>query len=262
MDYRVDLDSFRGPLDLLLFLVRRQEVDICDIPIARVADQFLDSLRGGQLVDVDRAGEFLVMAATLMEIKSRTLLPREEVSAEETDPRMELVKQLVEYKRYKDAAAALELCEESQACRVPRQPVDVPDAPDPARQPLRSVELWDLLSAFGRILRETLALQPQQVLVDETPMHVYQEQVLAQLASGVRLGLRDLFTPPHTRPRLVGLFLALLELIRGCQIRAEQGDDFGEIWLVPAPPALESAAGTLSPRAEPAGTGREEVARG
>src|SRR5262249_24513343 len=97
MDYKVELDTFRGPLDLLLFLIKRNEVDIADIPIARIAEQFLDYLNVLQLVDVEWAGEFLVMAATLMEIKSRMLLPRpEEQGAAEEDPRLELVKQLIE----------------------------------------------------------------------------------------------------------------------------------------------------------------------
>src|SRR5690348_16042131 len=109
-DYLVDIDTFRGPLDLLLYLVKRDEVDVRDIPIARVAEQFKEYLDVLQLIDVERAGDFLVMAATLMEIKSRLLLPRPEESAEpDDDPRQDLVKQLVQYKRFKDAAAVLEM---------------------------------------------------------------------------------------------------------------------------------------------------------
>src|SRR5438552_13349751 len=109
MDYLVDLDSFRGPLDLLLYLVKRNEVDICDIPIAQVAEQFRQYLSLLELIDVEWAGDFLVMAATLMEIKSKMLLPRlEEASQEEDDPRQELVRQLIEYKKFKDAALFLE----------------------------------------------------------------------------------------------------------------------------------------------------------
>src|SRR6516225_7708520 len=125
MDYQVDLDMFRGPLDLLLFLVKRHEVDICDIPIAKIADQFLEYLRVIELIDVERAGEFLVMAATLMEIKSRLLLPRsDELAEEEEDPRQELVRQLLEYKKIKDAAALLEEQAERQHYRLPRFPVE------------------------------------------------------------------------------------------------------------------------------------------
>ena len=121
MDYQVELDIFRGPLDLLLFLVKRHEVDICDIPIARVAEQFLAYLNMIQLIDVEWAGDFLVMAATLMEIKSRMLLPRpEELGPEEDDPRKELVRQLLEYKKYKDASSLLEQCRAAVAAAGPR----------------------------------------------------------------------------------------------------------------------------------------------
>src|SRR5437762_14196636 len=118
MDYQVDLDVFRGPLDLLLYLVKRQEVDICDIPIAQLTEQFLHYLGVLELIDVELAGDFLVMAATLMEIKSRMLLPRSDnPEEEESDPRLELVRQLLEYKKFKDAAAMLETQAERQLCR-------------------------------------------------------------------------------------------------------------------------------------------------
>src|ERR671937_303942 len=135
MDYLVDLDTFRGPLDLLLYLVKRNEVDIRDIPIARVTEQFLEHLRVLELIDVERAGDFLVMAATLMEIKSRMLLPRtEEEGEEEADPRLELVRQLIEYKKFKDAALLLEAQAERQSLRLSRLPVAPASAPDPSRQ--------------------------------------------------------------------------------------------------------------------------------
>jgi segregation and condensation protein A len=245
MDYQVDLDVFRGPLDLLLYLVKRQEVDICDIPIARVTEQYLDYLRVLEMIDVERAGDFLVLAATLMEIKSRMLLPRgEDSSDEEADPRLELVRQLIEYKKYKDAAILLEAQAERQLCRVPRQPAELPAPPNPAEQPLRSVELWDLVSAFGRLMRETLALQPQQIVVDQTPIHVYLELILQRLRHEPRVAFSTLFTPPYYRGRLLGLFLALLELVKTRQAFAEQPVVFGEIWLT-----LASTAGPASPPA-------------
>src|SRR5215813_5619180 len=182
MEYNVQLETFRGPLDLLLFLVKRHEVDIRDIPIARVAEQFLEYLTVIQQIDVEWAGEFLVMAATLMEIKSRMLLPRaEEIEAEEDDPRLELVKQLIEYKKYKEAAALLEEQAERQLTRLPRVPVDLPRQLDPAQQPIQRVELWDLVSAFGRLMRETNALLPRQIVMDETPIHVHMERILEML---------------------------------------------------------------------------------
>jgi segregation and condensation protein A len=242
MDYLVDLDTFRGPLDLLLYLVKRSEVDICDIPIARITEQYMDYLEGIKVLDVERAGDFIVMAATLMEIKSRMLLPRTEEQGEEAvDPRLELVKQLLEYKKFKDAAALLEERAERQLCRVPRSPVE-PSGPA-AEAPLAAVELWDLVSAFGRLMRETLALQPRQIVADETPIHVYMERIMERVEAETRLPFASLFAPPHYRNRLIGLFLATLELIKSKHIFAEQEVSFGQIMIskyvepAPLPPA-------------------------
>jgi segregation and condensation protein A len=237
-DYQVVLDTFRGPLDLLLYLVKRDEIDVLDIPIARVAAQFKEYLDVLSLIDVERAGEFLVLAATLMEIKSKLLLPQPEAPAEPAeDPRRELVRQLLEYKRFKEASEALEALADERGLRLPRAPV--PEAPAKAGPPaLRPVELWDLVSAFGRLMRETLAHQPQTITVDHTPLHVHMSAVLARLAEEPRLAFSSLFTPPHTRSRLVGLFLAILELAKGGRLLAEQAGPFDEIWLALAPAAL------------------------
>jgi segregation and condensation protein A len=240
MDYQVDIDTFRGPLDLLLYLVKRQEIDIRDIAIAQVADQFLEYLQVLQVVDVERAGDFLVMAATLMEIKSRLLLPRvAEATEDEPDPRQELVRQLVEYKKFKDAALHLEEFADLQASRLPRQATE--RLPNAAEQPLRQVELWDLVSSFGRLMRETLTLEPQRIVVDQTPMHVYMDGILARLSHRGTVPFSSIFTPPYHRSRLTGLFLALLELVRECKIHVEQSDIFGEIEM-----RLSSAAETLA----------------
>jgi segregation and condensation protein A len=163
------------------------------------------------------------------------LLPRSEGPADaDTDPRLELVRQLMEYKKYKDAAALLEAQAERRLSRLPRAPVELPAPPDPAQQPLRQVEVWDLVSAFGRLMRETLALQPQQIIVDQTPVHIYMDSIRHQLQTEPRLAFAAVFTPPHTRARLVGLFLALLELIRAQEVVVEQPEVFGEIWLAAA----------------------------
>jgi segregation and condensation protein A len=240
-NYQVELDTFRGPLDLLLYLVKRHEVDVCDIPIARVAEQFVAHLNVLQIVNVEMAGEFLVMAATLMEIKSKMLLPRaEEGGAPEEDPRLELVRQLIEYKKYKDAATLLEAQAERQQARLARQPVETPAPLNPAQQPVRRVELWDLVSAFGRLMRETSALQPRQIVMDETPIQVYMERILEGLRTRPRLSLTELFSPPWTRGRLLGLFLAVLQLVRDRRVHLEQPEAFGDIWVAPAPPAGES----------------------
>ena len=236
-DYQVVLDAFRGPLDLLLFLVKREEVDVRDIPVARVAEQFKDYLDVLTLIDVERAGDFLVTAATLMEIKSKLLLPHAEESAETVeDPRRQLVQQLIQYKRFKDAAGLLESQAERHALRLPRQPAAAGPSHSPQR--LQTVELWDLVSAFGRLMRETMAQQTHDVVVDQTPLHVYMGMILDRLQAEVRLPFAAIFTPPHTRGRLVGLFLGVLELTKQRRIVPEQSEPFTEIWvaLAPEPP--------------------------
>jgi segregation and condensation protein A len=252
-DYQVDLDIFRGPLDLLLYLVKRDEVDVRDISIARVAEQFKEYLDVMQILDVERAGEFLVMAATLMEIKSRMLLPRVEGEDESADdPRLELVRQLMQYKRFKDAAAQLDALAERHSYRLPRQPVASPASP--AAPGVRPVELWDLVSAFGRLMRETMALQPQEIVVDQTPQHVYMDAIVRRLRREGRVSFASLFTPPYTRGRLVGLFLAVLELTKGRRVVPEQATPFSDIWLSLAPepftPVPETGPAT-PPEAEP-----------
>jgi segregation and condensation protein A len=258
-EYLVDLDTFHGPLDLLLYLVKKDEVDIRDIPIARVAKQFKQYLEVLQLIDVESAGDFLVMASTLMEIKSKLLLPRPEETADgaEADPRLELVRQLLQYKRFKDAAVALETRAEQQSYRLPRQPIPTPANPSlPAVQP---VELWDLVSAFGRLMRETMALQPQQIVADQTPLHVYMELIVRRLEQEGPLSLAALFTPPRTRGRLIGLFLAVLELTKGKRVVPEQDGPYGEIRLALMPIVAEPAVEVDQPAASPHVSGNGAV---
>jgi segregation and condensation protein A len=232
--YRVALDTFHGPLDLLLYLVKRNEVDVLDVPLGRLTDQFLDYLRVLPEVDVELAGDFLVMAATLMEIKSRSLLPAAaSVGGEaEADPRRELVRQLLEYRKFKDAAAALQQQAEAHATRLPRLAVEEFRPESGSAPAVRPVELWDLVSAFARLMRETRALAPTTIAVDDTPQHVYEELVMARVASERRVAFRAVFTPPFTKARLIGLFLAVLELIKRTAIWLEQSQPFGDIWLL------------------------------
>ncbi len=237
MPYTVALDAFHGPLDLLLYLVKRNEVDVLDIPIAKLADQFLAYIQAmREELDIEFAGEFLVMAATLMEIKSRSLLPADAqiTPDDQPDPRRELVRQLLEYRKFKDAATALEARAEEAGTRVPRQE---PPEPTQERGPkVRPVELWDLVSAFARLMRETQSLQPTTILVDDTPQHVYEAQVKERvLAAGGRLAFRDAFTAPYFKVRLIGIFLAILELIRNRGLGLEQPEPEGDIVLLTLP---------------------------
>jgi segregation and condensation protein A len=233
MTYTVSLDTFHGPLDLLLYLVRREEVDILDISINTVAEQFLDYLRMMKELDVELAGDFLVMAATLMEIKAKSLLPKIEddsTSEDEPDPRKELVIQLLEYRRFKDAAQALEQQAEKHATRFPRLAQLEPETPKTPG--VRPVELWDLVSAFARIMRETQASETTAVLVDDTPQHVYEQRIREAVESRGRVPLRDLFTAPLHRLQIIGWFLAMLEVVKLGHVLLEQPVPYGEIELV------------------------------
>jgi segregation and condensation protein A len=232
MIHQVAVDAFHGPLDLLLYLVKRNEVDVRDIPVAQIAEQFLDYLEAIQTIDVEWAGEFLVMAATLMEIKSKLLLPRAESepeAAEGPDPRRELVRQLIEYRKTKDAAGHLDRLAEERQFLVARIP---PDDEEGATSPrFRRVEMWDLVSAFGRFVRETQALLPLHLVSDETPQTTYLELVRSKLRNSSPIEFRTLFEPPHTRPRLIGIFLAVLELIKLAEIQLDKSEREDEIWL-------------------------------
>lgn len=232
MPYTVSLDAFHGPLDLLLYLVKRNEVDVLDIPIANITDQFLEYLQVVRDLDVEQAGDFLVMAATLMEIKSRMLLPsgEDEEEQDQLDPRRELVKQLLEYRKFKDAATALEERAEQQGTRLTR--LEPPEPVVDTGPAVKPVELWDLVSAFARLMRETQALQPATIAVDDTPQHVYEAQILDRVRAEGRVLFRAVFTPPYHKARLIGIFLAILELIRHHGLGLDQPDPEGEIWLV------------------------------
>ncbi|MDH7599266.1 MAG: segregation/condensation protein A [Sedimentisphaerales bacterium] len=234
--YRVNLDIFCGPLDLLLYLVRKEEVDIYNIPIARITDQYLRYLQMLQSLDIDLASEFLVMAATLMEIKSAMLLPRTEPVELElqqaTDPRQELIRQLLEYKRFKDAANLLQARADSHAARFPRPDVSLPDSDREARQiDLEQVSPWDLLEAFDAICRATGQMINLQAISDETPIDLYQIEILHRLQTEGPLTFKRLFEGKPNRLEMVMHFLALLELIRAGLVWAEQAQDGGEIYL-------------------------------
>ena len=234
MNFRVDLEVFRGPLDLLLYLVRKHEVDIVEIPITPITEQFLEYLAVLEQLDIDAVGDFVDMASMLIEIKSRMLLPRGgEVEEELQDPRQELVRRLLEYKKFKDAASMLDERSRDWQQRYPRLSDDLPPRrTDPAEQQIREVELWDLVSAFGRVMRDNQAAQPSSVVYDETPIHVYMERIHDELRARGRLSFSDLFQRGMHKSSLIGIFLAVLELVRHHQVHTEQGELFGTIWIL------------------------------
>lgn len=235
---------FAGPLDLLLYLVRKHELEVLEIPIAVVAEQYLEILAVLEQIDVDAVGDFLEVATQLMEIKSRMMLPRHEEIEEEPvdDPRHELVSRLLEYKRYKEAAGLLEERARQWHLRFERRVNDLDeDARDPADQPIHEVELWDLVSAFSRVMKEKSAAKTTKIRYDDTPIDVHMARIEGRIAAQGRLSFASLFEPGMHRSQMVGLFLALLELIRHHRARVEQAELFGEIWVLP-PEATAMAA--------------------
>ena len=235
MDFHVDLNIFRGPLDLLLYLVRKHEVEIVDIPIALITDQYLEYLNVLKELDVAAVGDFLSMASLLIEIKSQQVLPRaDEVEEELEDPRQELVRRLLEYKQYRDAASILDERGRAWQQHYPRVAGDLPPRQrNLAEEPIREVELWDLVSAFGRIIRENVAARPSNIVYDDTPIHVHMSRILARLQERGRLAVSELLDVHLHKSVLIGMFLAILELVRHHRVRAEQNDLFGEIWILP-----------------------------
>ena len=239
MNFRIDLDNlFRGPLDLLLYLVRKHELDIIDIPISRITGQFLDYLAVIEQIDVNAVGEFIAMASILIEIKSQQVLPQieEEIEEEIEDPRNELVQQLLEYKKYRDAATVLDEQSRRWQQRFPRLSNDLPPRKrDLAEEPIREVELWDLVSAFGRILRENEAEPGERIVFDGTPVQVHMRKVYDRLQRERRIPFRHLFQIGMHRSTLVGIFLASMELVRHHHALCEQDDRFGEIVITADP---------------------------
>lgn len=235
MEFRVELETFRGPLDLLLYLVRKHELDVADLPIALVAEQYLAHLTVLQQLDVNDVGDFLDVASTLIEIKSQLVLPRGgEVTEPWDDPRDELVERLLEYKKYKDAASLLDERSRDWQQHYPRLANDVPPREvDLAGQPIREVELWDLVSALGRLLRESQAARPATIVYDDTPIQVYMQRIHRKVASDQRAAFSEMFEAGMHKSAIVGVFLAILELVRHHNVRTEQGEMHGEIWIVP-----------------------------
>ena len=242
-DYRIKLQVFEGPLDLLLFLIRKNELDIYDIPIESVTKQYIAALHAMQQLDLDVAGEFFVMAATLMEIKSRMLLPKGQhaidpnADDEEVDPRWELVHQLLQYKKFKEAAAKLaELVETRQnllARHVSSLSAELID------RPLKSVDRIELWNAFNIVLRRLAEKLVVGEIHDETVTVADQmEWLLERTQNNRSFVFGELFPEGVTLRRLVATFLAMLELTRLKKLRVRQSEAFGDILVdavVPEP---------------------------
>jgi segregation and condensation protein A len=239
-DYKVKFEVFEGPLDLLLYLIKKEEVDIYEVNLTQLATQFIEYIEVMRLLDLDIAGEFLVMASTLMYIKSRELLPVEqqvvpEDEDEGEDPRWELIRQLVEYKKFKDAAAQLHLLEVRQESVFPR----IPGKPEFAEDltPQRGqASLFDLINAVNVILkRVTERTDLRDIFEDKWTVSEKIESIRQRITTG-RVRFSSLFADATSRTEVVVTFLAMLELIRLRIIQAMQESPFAEIELWQAPP--------------------------
>lgn len=236
MSYEVSLPIFEGPLDLLLYLLRKNEVDIYDIPIAEITRQYLDALelmRGRGALDLDASGEFLTMAATLLRIKSRMLLPRSEEEGEEEDPRRDLVLQLVEYRKFKEAARKMAVMEEKQRLLFNRPLIPV-DGGEGSEDLAPRGDVADLVAALQSLLARIqddrlYEIIGEDVSVEERMEHVL--RVLAERGGTGELRFEELFAGARRRLVLIATFMAILELARQTRLAIRQEALFGEIWV-------------------------------
>tara|TARA_R110002095_G_scaffold32365_2_gene30800 strand:- start:1235 stop:2104 length:870 start_codon:yes stop_codon:yes gene_type:complete len=256
--YRVDLNIYSGPLDLLLYLIRRNELDILDFPIASITTSFNEFLDVLELMDLDLVGDFIVMASTLTEIKSRMVLPRaeeEEIAEVIDDPRSDLIQQLLEYKKFKDAANALEEHAAEWQEHYPRLTDERPKSgKDPSEDLIKEVELWDLVSALARVVKRKEVEEESSITYDDTPISTYVERIGARVREEQKVAFSTFFEGEKVRSRIIGIFLAILELLRHHQFRADQPVEHGEIWVLPPLPegAEDADAQSLSSAEEEA----------
>jgi segregation and condensation protein A len=243
-EYRVQFEVFEGPLDLLLYLIRKEEVDIYEVNLTRIATEFIEYLNLMRELDLDVAGEFVVMAATLMLIKSRELLPRDQrpESAPDDaddleDPRWELIRQLVEYKKFKDAATRLQDLEARAENTYPRIPghIELPEDTQPRRN---EASIFDLLSAVNAVLKRfnERTGTARDVFEDKWSVSEKIETLLTAIRQRPLIRFSDLFRETTSRTEVVVTFLAVLELIRLRTLVATQAEPFADICIEPAPP--------------------------
>ncbi len=234
--YQVDLERFHGPLDLLLHLIRRQDIDVLDIPIARITGQFVAAIREVHDLPLERAGEFLEMASQLVRIKLRMLFPARGGEDEDEDPRADLVRRLLEYEHFREAADLLGRAERERALRFARgyQPVRSVPTPEPAA--LESG--WDDLWAAARELEPAGELPDPQLTMARRPIPIEEkiEWVLSSLERSGRVEFGTLVAPWGTRPHAVSSLLACLELARRRDVRMRQSGPFAPLWILPPSP--------------------------
>ncbi len=229
MSYKIKLEMFEGPLDLLLHLIKKEELSISDISITRITEQYLEYLNLMELLDLDIAGDFLVMAATLMHIKSKMLLPPdpEGIETDEEDPRSELVRRLLQYKAFKEAAERLKENEEKQSGIFGR--VGVEPEISQADIPIADITLFELLEAFNKVLKSIPVERYHEVVRDEYTVAEKVHEIFHELARTPRIFFSKLFNRARSKVEAITVFLAILELIRLKEVLARQDEQFGEI---------------------------------
>lgn len=243
MSFEVNLPLFTGPFDLLLFFIERDELDIYDIPISRLTQDFLDYLHHLEQLNIEVAGEFILVAATLMRIKSRSMLPRPQVDAEgqEVDPRAELVQQLLEYKKYKSVVAELAALEATRATLYARgnvaKELKLLAKTAGGDYDLQDVDLFKLLKVYQKVMRqyEEEQARPRHTVV--TFPYTVEEQktaLLAQVQKRGRVAMTDLLTEVGSKIKAIFTFLALLELLALQQIGVLVGEGYNNCFIVPA----------------------------
>ena len=232
MTYKVQLPVFEGPLDLLLHLIKKEEIDVYDIPVAHVTQQYLEHLEIMQMLDLEIAGEFILMAATLMHIKSKMLLPEsqmdEEITEEQGDPREELVKRLLEYKKFKDAATNLKEMKLKQQDTFTRLKTYEKPKEEKDEEGFEA-SLFDLITAFTKVLKEVPKSTFHEVVGDEFKVSDKIHDILHTLVENTTILFSKLFKGAKNKSEIVAIFLAILELVKIKEIAIKQSDHFGEI---------------------------------
>ncbi len=231
-EYTVALDQlYRGPADLLLQLVKEEELNVAELPLSKLCEGFLQHLQALSKADLDNASDFLVIAATLMWMKSNAILPHEAVNLDEDlDPRDELLGRLLEYRRFRDAAAKLGGLADVRAQRFERGGRESAE-PEPEIE-MENLSSWDLLENFARLMKETLFDRPITMKGDAKPIAEYAKELYGLLRTNSRASFGTLFEGAKERGKVIGYFLALLELVKQGFVGIEQKDSFGEIELV------------------------------
>jgi segregation and condensation protein A len=254
-DYRVQLEVFEGPLDLLLYLIRKEEVDIYEVNLTKIATQFIEYVERMRRLDLEVAGEFLVMAATLMYIKSRELLPIDqqthvEGDEETLDPRWELIRQLVEYKKFKDMAARLHAMESEQELTYRRSPSPIVFASEEKTESRSAVTLLDLMNAVHLVLERFDRQEGvREILEERWTVSEKITSVLQWITERRQLQFSELFTAASSRLEVVVTFLALLELTRLKRVQIIQAEPFQDMQISLAPPPEPGAAAVAEPGA-------------